>query len=404
MPPEPVVPAPPTTPAAPVGIEATIAAARERIAEGKPLIPEAPAPAEGAPAPAEGAPAPVVDEKGRVHDPSTGQFVEKPKDGEPAAAPGEAEAAPPAEPVVIELPGRRPTDTPHAITVDPTDTATIERLNQLVNAAGLGAKARDTLQAAREERVKASELIETIEYDPLAVLREKLSPEMQRGVALALLFSDDHFEAVRADLATALDNDAARRELRVSLKEQNDDARAALKQRTEGRRAALEAANVAVNAVTAMTPDDFTEENAEAFLRDAVRDLEDHFYATGKKPAAADIPGILAHRLRVYGIDATQAAAHLANGSGSGVRPQGAPARATVRSAAVAPTPPVSPKPKTAAELTAADRARRAAAAVPSPGAAVPPAGTVMPKGMTIQQAADFARKHGLMAVVGARK
>ena len=389
-----------------MGIDAAIDAAKQRLAEGKPLLPQAdgpPPPTSPAEQPAGGEPpAPVVDDQGRAHDPATGQFVEKPKEGE-EPKPGDApkageEPAPAPEPVVIELPGRRPTDAPHAIAVDPADTATIERLNQLVNAAALGVKARDTLAQARDDRAKATELVESIEYDPLSLLREKLTPEMQRGVALAILMDDANFDAIRGDLEAALRNDTARRELRVTLKEQNDDARTALKQRVEGRRAAIEAANVAISAVTAMTPEDFTEENAEAFLRDAVRDLEDHFYSTGKKPTSAEIPGILAHRLRVYGIDAAQATARLNNGN----RPLHAPA--IVRPAAKAPTPPVPPKPKTAAELAAADAARRAAAAVPTPGAAVPPAGTVMPKGLTIQQAAEYARKHGLSTLVGANR
>jgi hypothetical protein len=395
----PATPAPP--PAAPAAapepqthhqspIEAALAAARANLEAGRPLIPtptSAPAPAPAAEAPPPEAEAPPAPE------------AEKPPEGEEAPppppegeeAPPEGEETPeeaPSPDLVVELPGRRPGDDPFEIVVD--DVQTAERLRQMVNSAMRRDQYNEAMAEVERSQAELRAVEEQITLDPAGFILDHLPEDTQIEVAMSILTKSDIWERLQADV-TAFD-DPDRLELaRARLESQRYKKREERKALNEETKAAQKNATEIKRALTKLVPANLTEEQEELFLQDALQAVQKHVLRTNvRRLEVADLPLVLAARLRAYGVDPTSAAAKLAEDTApeNEGRDSQVPQSAQNRQRAKAQM--------TGKQFRDAQEKKKAVAAMTPPSASTPAGIRTPPPGQNLQQRMEWAKQHGM--------
>lgn len=372
-------------------IEAALAQARANLEAGRPLVrPSEPA-AETPPPPAEETP-PAAEET-----PPEGETP--PPEGETPPEPeGEAEAPPEGEEkpegeetppeLVVELPGRRPGDQPFEIVVD--DVQTAERLRQMVNSSMRREQYNEAMQEVERSQAELRAVEEQISVDPAGFILDHLPEETQIEVAMSILTKPEVWERLQGDV-TAFD-DPDRLELaRARLESQRYKKREERKALNEETKAAQKNAAEIKKALTKLVPDNLTEEQEELFLQDALQAVQQHVLRTNaRRLEVADLPLVLAARLRAYGVDPTTAAGKLAEQSADGDEPK--------RDTQV----PASTQNKRAkAQMTGkqfreAQEKKKAVAAMTPPSASTPAGIRTPPPGQNLQQRMEWLRQHGI--------
>lgn len=234
-------------------------------------------------------------------EPVAGEEGDLPTGDEPDEEPTGDE---PAAPEVVAIPGRQPTDPDLEIEV--SDPVVAERLRQLKNAAMHGAEYRAGKKELREAEGRLRQIQTEIRTDPVGFTSRHLTPELRREMALQLLADDDTWQAVQQEVFDLGDPD--RRELVVAkLQARQYQLREQLRQDYEQDQRLQQQYNVVEQAVEAMIPDEWDEDRRELFKQDCFTDLGRWLRQVGASAVnAADIPAILAKRLRSAGLNLMQ--------------------------------------------------------------------------------------------------
>lgn len=334
-------------------------------------------------APAQGAPSP----DGEPETPAdpTPEGEEPAPEAEPEPETPESEEEPEPELIRVALPARRADEPPVEIEVNDPEVA--ERLRQLNNGFLRGEEVRSQREAIQKEQGELAAVRDQAAFDPVGFVLDSLPEALRPDVALQLLANPQVWEQVAEHVESLFDQgraevlraklDARRYQLREELRSQRD-ARTNLQRQVE----------TIQQAVTALVPESWDEDRRQLFLNDCLTDLGRWVRQMGASAVdAAQIPALLASRLRSVGLDPVTAAdqmhRRLANG--------GAPAPTAPANGALAPTTPAAgasrrpvvtarlasggPAAKgqpTGAELVAADAKRRQAAAAAPAGAVAP--------------------------------
>ncbi len=388
-------------PAAPAGTSDAIAAARERLADGKPLVegtePPAgeaePAPGEGEKPAGEGEPAPGEGEK----PPAEGDEPPPEPTAEEAAAAAAAETPP--EALVVTLRGleNRGED---QIEVEVADQETYERLNRL-NKGYIDAQQIKT--GHDENRQKAAELTEVedaIAIDPTGFVLEHIPEQLRSEIAMQLLFEPTVLQQIRENLAagenptslaeilespdalriTQAELGKERLELREKLRTHNDQQKA---MRANGEAIAAE--------IQKLIPDEITGSKRNLLFGDAMRDVKDRCDRLKLRTFdPQDVKLVVASRFREQGIDFAKPRT---NGDGSSPT-RAAPAPGQPAAAAAGGE-------RTGAELVKARAIKRAAAASAPAGAGAPAAQPRPKLPPTTEGRIELIRKIGLRAALG---
>jgi hypothetical protein len=377
-------------PAAPAGTQGAIDAARQRLEEGKPLVPEPPpggAAGEGA--------------AGGEDAAAGGDKVEG--DGKPAAgAEGEGAAAPDGAAAAeetpftvtlqgMELKGEQP------IELEAPDEETFNRLNRLQNEATLGRQVKDERRGIQQQRAELSEVEDMIAIDPTGFVMEHVPEKVRIDIAMQMFFEPGVLEAVQANLAERLKDTGfegglaeilgdpnALRTLRAELKTSRLELKEQLRAQNEERKAMTANAERVAGEIDRLIPVAITGEKRELLFRDALRDVKERCQRLGLKQIdPQDVQLIVSDRFRRQGIDLTAAG----NGdAGKGPAPAGAAA---------------APKGRTAEEFQQARDVRRAAAATAPAGAGAPAAKPRPDLPKTTAERIKLARKVGLRSLLG---
>jgi len=350
---------------------------------------------EGAEAPSQAPPSeePVYDaEQGRWR--AGGKFVAAPEDAEEriaaleAEAGGETETEPrevpeegepseetektdeeTAEPVVVRGPGREEgSDAEIDVSALPEEQRELVRMwaNNGMRRADFHRKSQDV----EEARQQFNEFQEVLKARP-EILIDHMPEEKKTAVALALVADPAVFDAV-AERVEEWQVDPTGR-----TKAENDRLRAQLKERGEAEeRARLTRAYRQIeNAVIQLIPEDAPDTDADAFYRDAIRDLEDAIRAEGVLVAPRDVPELVERRLSQYGFE------------------NGAAAPAEEKTSASARDPRKGERPK-GEESPDPVKDRRTLVTTPGGGGAAGSTGFKVPKDLTLKDARSFVRKH----------
>lgn len=337
-----------------------------------PVDPAAPAPE--TPAPEGGDPAaPAPD--------GVADALAAPEGTDPAGGAPAADALPEGF-VAVELPNRNPGGEPVRIITDDPEVA--ERLKQVVNGYGR----RSELDAIEQRVTQAQQQLEqerdSIRIDPIDWIDRNLSHQEQLGVALMTILDEKNWgnepfqELLNKLLSDPTEVRTLRAELRAARIEQRETSKELIEQERSDQRAAVQL----LQAVEQVTPAELSGERRNLFIMDARRTLADYVRQHRTIVQPADVPVILAGRLRAHGVDPEEAAARLRVGNGrrdprdtrpaaeAGRRPLGGPARVE------------------------AHRVKMAVARVAPAGAGAPSATMpTLPKGATLDDANKLARQ-----------
>lgn len=319
-----------------------------------------------------------------------------PLDGDPGdEQQGEVPAAPAAEEIdnpdlVVGLPPRR--DGEPALEIAAPDRETAEALRRLVN----GYARREAIEQQQaqlaDQAERYTQIQEQIQIDPVGYLTGAVPAEVQADVALSLLTQPDIWERVR-DTVLSFDDESTfnltAAEARARRLELRDQLRTAVQQR----HVVQENAAQVKQAVASLVPQTMSDEQAEAFYRDALRDLREHAERNGLRTLnVEDVPLLLARRMRMSGIDPMAAASRLA--APQDPTTTGTPAR-TPPTRQGAPASGSAPSQRTGAQFRQASVARKAAAVTPAGGAGAPAATPLAPPpGQSIAERIEWSRKH----------
>ncbi len=377
-------------PEEPTGTSDAIAEARQRLADGDPIV-EDPAPPAGE---GESADEPTGDEPppAEGEDPPPEPTPEEAADADAAAAAAED---PPPEVFVVTLRGleNRGED---QIEVEVADQETYERLSRINN----GYMTAQQIKTGQDDNAKkATDLLEVedaIAIDPTGFVLEHIPEQLRSEIAMQLLFEPVVLNQIRENLAagenptslaeilespdalriTQAELGKARLELRETLRSHNEDQRA---MRANGEAIATE--------IQSLIPDEITGAKRNLLFGDAVRDVKDRCDRLGlKKLDVQDVKLIVSGRFREQGIEFAQPRA---NGDG---QPSRAPAPS--KPAAAAPA-------RTGAAFVKA-RTTRVAAAASAPAGAGAPAASPRPElPPTTDERLAMARKFGLRHMLG---
>ncbi len=382
-------------PAAPTGTSDAIAAARERLAEGKPVI-------EGAEPPTgEGEPPPA----GEAEPPAEGEAPPAEREPPPEPTPEEAATAaaaaaePPAENFVVTLPGLEERGE-EPIELETSDKETFERINRLKN----GYVAGQQVRAGHEENArKAVELVEVedaIDIDPTGFVLEHIPEQLRSEIAMQLLFEPSVLKTIKENFATGddptslaeiLENPDSLRIIQAELKASRLELRDKLRTHNEDQKAMRANGEAIAAEIQKLIPEEITGPKRNLLFGDALRDVKDRCDRLKlRKLDPRDVKLIVADRFREQGIDFAKPRT---DGDGS------SPSRA-------APTPgqPAAAAPggeRTGAELVQARAVRRAAAASAPAGAGAPAASPRPELPPTTKERIAMARTVGLRKMLG---
>lgn len=335
---------------------------------------------------------------------------DKAADGQPEAPAGEPEA--PAE-YRVALPGRNENEE-FEIVVDSPEAE--ERLKQLVNGYSRGealkaqrAEIEQTRSQIEQEYHQLAAIQDTLTTDPEGFVTDNLPVESQRNLALYLLTQPEVWGAVQ-DIVLQLDDPQTLQLVQNKVKADRYETREARRQQVETRARASENARQIRQAVSAIVPEDMEEAQSRLYYRDALRDLQEYAVANNLDAMnPADVPLVIADRLRQYGINPAVAQERLAAlvANGGRQQPQGRrstePGSGTPKPAAgsgAASQAPATPA-KTGKEFVARSGARRVVAAVTPPGGGSPSNVPTPPPNQSIAERTEWARKNLKFGSVG---
>jgi hypothetical protein len=371
-------------------------AGKEQPPETSAPKPEAAAGAEAGKPPAEDAPpehpdaeAPAREEAAPAESEAEHQGAEE---GQPAPE-GERpeEEAGGGEAIVVQLPAREPgargvNGEPYEIEVG--DQQTADAIRYLVNGFVRGEKVREEREAIRRQAAQIEDIRQAADIDPIGFVLEILPESSKKAAARALLTDPEVWKAVNEELGELLEDPDKLRLVRAEIQNERYQLRDRRQQAHARRRQAEAQAERVMGGIEKLVPPKMTEEQADLFIEDALRDLQ--AYMERQKVEVVelhDLPMILTNRLRAHGIDPMAAAGRLAQQDRSERETDGG-----ARRTASAPTAGKGRQPKPE-DFTRGAEARRRAAAIPPAGAG---AGVTEqarpPKGATLKEAFKWAR------------
>lgn len=394
--------APPAAPQAPLTVREAAQARRDALANGAPpIIP----PAAEAP-PAEPAVPAVADPAAPV-DPTAAPAPEAAPttpEGEPAP-----EGEPPApdagagEPLMLDVPGRRPGEVARQVAV--ADPETAEHLQRVFNGYKSGVQLEAERTAVLQQREAVESLVEAADVDPVGFMMQRMeNPVIAARVAAQILAMPgmlDQAMQIRGQsmsLAQVLDHlldDQRAPILTANLELDGRDLKEQLAQQRAERVAGQQNAKQVQGVVQRLIPPEWPAERREMFTKDAHQAIAQ--YARANNVGRLDpqvLPILLAERMKVYGINPVEAAMRLHSPDGPPAAAPGSPPAPAARPAV--PAKPAAPAPLklTGKELKAVDARRQSLASIPGAGAHTPPATPVAPpKGSLLKEAGQFARK-----------
>lgn len=304
--------------------------------------------------------------------------------GEPAAAeePSDADKA------LVVIPAFR--EGQEAIEIEMSDPDTAER----VRAAVRGGLRRDQFHRAMQDVEQRDEELRQLEdeigVDPVNFIFERIQNRDHRVALARQLVADPAvFEALKDELANWSGDDRERRAASSTLETDRLRKRDDWREEVDARGAARRAARDIRAAVDRMIPETMEDETAAMLKDDLLRDARDIQAQTRRALRPADLPGILARRLKQYGVDPAVAARAITADdlppirSASARRPAAPAARRPDEAAARS----------TGQQFVKAGEAKRRAAAVPGVGAGSPAAGPRFPQGQSVKQRIGTLRK-----------
>lgn len=379
-------PAAPAAPApTPAGDAIADAVAGRRAAQTQPAAPELVRPKPTIPTKAEDAPGfrPPADPEGAPlpegEDPNS-----PPLEGEdPDAPPVEGEDPDAVEWEKIPLPGRRPGEPDLMLEIDPSDTETIQRVQQMVNGYERKRDSEARLDHAYKMMDEARQFQAMIQIDPVSVVEQTLDPERQSHLALRILSNPQMWQTLAPTLQAMLSDENARSVVAAHLEAESYKLKERAQQEVKETQFAERNARDIRRAIDALCPATLPAAQRELWREDALRSVTQYVTQHNlQRLHPMDLPVVLAARLRAMGMDPQQGAALLQQTfTGQSGRPGGSP------------TPTPRPQP-TAASFQRASAARRGAAAAAPGGAGAPTA--AMPKppaNMGVKDAANWARQ-----------
>lgn len=339
----------------PKGSDAAIAAARQRLQEGKPLV-EAPEPVSEPAAP----------------EAATGEQPPTEPTGEEAApeedVPEEtAEEAPPEEPEQPSVTLRGLADRGEQdLELIVPDVETHDRINRLQNEAEVGRRVRDERQQLSRQRQQLDDVQDQIAVDPTGFVMQHLPDEHRVDIAMQLFLDPAVLTKVQEQLAAQenplsltdiLDSPDNLRLMQAELRASRAELREQLRSRVEERKTLAANAQKVITELDKLIPETVTGVNRDRLFQDALRDIQDRAERLNLKQLdPQDVRLIVAARFREMGI------------AFRGTEEGGQPARP-------ASGQPAAPKPgKTAQQFQQVKEAKRAAAATAPAGVGAPAA------------------------------
>ncbi|MFN7341563.1 MAG: hypothetical protein ACK5VI_10850 [Opitutia bacterium] len=381
----PAAPAPTIDAVPPSPIQAAIAAAREQLQTSGTLTPPA-APEQPRAANGQFAPPAAPDAVAAVPE---AQPEAAPEDAQPEAAPETTEAGEAEEnPLLVELPGRRPEDPPFAVEAKTPEEA--ERLRQLVNGYQRGAELQRAEAMIQRDREAIAMIESRLEVDPEGFMFDNIPKERAASVALQVLLEPDVWSEAKDVLEELLASDEKRDLVRVSLENQRLKNKDTAQQQIELRQQAARNANEIRQVCAMLVPESLPEDQQLALYKALQEEVSAHAERLNLPLMdPRDVPLVVASRLRQYGLDPVSAAARLTDRTSRPPQPSGRPGAAP----AMRPAAPAKP---TAQQFAAAAKAAKQASAVLPAGNGLPSAAAVPapPKGQTIEQRLEWAKQN----------
>jgi hypothetical protein len=261
-----------------------------------------------------------------------------------------------------------------------------DRITRLKND-GLRRKAYDEqMQGVERSKAELQAIEEALTVDPVGFTIGRMTPQRQLEVAEALLI--EHFETLAPKIEQYWNDAAARQGARVNFRDKMRESSTQLTETQQKR----EYANRVLGAARQLLPESVEPAVAQAFLRDAERDLIDAA-RSGATVAPETVPQLLQNRLKLYGLHETPAAP-----AGSTTTTTQPPATQTAR--------PVTDRARTIAEVKQGSaRIRRvqtqrlaATRVAPTGAGAAPVQVPVIPQDADIRGASRIIRKQGVQS------
>lgn len=290
-----------------------------------------------------------------------------------------AESQTPTPELVVDLPPRNANGAPLKIAAP--DAATADALRRLNNGYMRGEEARTKLAEADAALTRVREVEIMLEADPLGLVERMPAPQ-RVNIARAMLA--EHFEELRPVIESWWNDESERRLARAEGLESRDKARSSYQTQSS----VAKQVRAVSDAVRTLIPDSVDASDATEFYQDAVRYLAG--VAEGRDSGIVtpqEVPQLLQKRLQRYGFNNAANTTDTAPASTSTPAPAAAPAPSAQQAAAPAAAAP------TVARVHAINQQRAAAAATTTVGAGATPVTALPkpPKGLTIEQAADWA-------------
>jgi hypothetical protein len=279
---------------------------------------------------------------------------------------------------LVDLPPRRPGETPTQIEV--SDEQTAEALKRMSNGFMYATEAKAKIAEADEKIAMVNDFEVMVQADPLSIF-DNMAGDAKLNIARAMLA--ENFEALAPEIELWWRDDSERKLFRAS----NIETRNTARQNFQQKRAWDIEVRKTGQALAALVPEGTPKEVSDEFLIAAGNYLGSIADSRKSRLVSADeVPHLLAHWIKRFGFDAP----------GTGAPAQNAnPPAPTNAAPPVAPAAPV-PTAATVAKAQAVITARAAAKATTTVGAGASPvtATNRPPKGLTIEQAADWAMQN----------
>jgi hypothetical protein len=333
----------------------------------------------------------------------------------PAAPAGEQQppAAPAApegeqEPAGDEVPENVVTFTNEAGERIADDPALAAQLREVADLTLRGAEVEQALASLDEERAKILEQRALVQHNPVGFVLDTLAgqPQQLEQLVMYLIAHPDVQQHLGERINKVLRDPNERRATFAEMEARRTQAAATVTSVVQEERAVAENLREVRAAVTAMLPATLSPEARDVVYRDMLADIAD--YADRRDlltVPVTDLPTLLAARLRVIGVDPTQAAQRVLEASTSSrrrvarFRGAGKPAAAAPARPA-APVPPVAPAPRTGRAFVEGQARRAAVGSMPGGGAGNPgvPGALEAPRNndgspMSVEQTIEWHRK-----------
>lgn len=279
------------------------------------------------------------------------------------------------------------------ITLDAPDVETANRLRRQANEAALGRQVKQERRALERQYERLETIEDQIAMDPTGFVLDRVAEPYRAEVALQLILEPGVFEAVQERLAKAeiegglaglLDNPTELRVQRAQLESSRLRMEKNLRTQADERRAMRANAQRVAAQVEKLIPETIVGEERERLYRETLKDVSDRCDRLGiRNLEDQDVQLFVGTRFRERGIAVAPV---------SGPKGNGKPAA----------KPPV-PKARTAAQFTQAKDARQKAAAAAPAGAGAPAAKSRPTLPPTTDERISLARRVGLRTLLGKR-